>query len=134
MIIDAKDAVLGRLSTFVAKKLLEEEKIHIVNSEKAIITGNNKKIFEKYLQRRHRGDVYKGPFFPKKPNMIVRRTIAGMLPKNKRGRNAIKRLKVYIGIPEKFKDKKIEKFDNKKNIRTSFVRIEKISQELGWSE
>ncbi|RLC19793.1 MAG: 50S ribosomal protein L13 [Deltaproteobacteria bacterium] len=133
MIIDAKDAILGRLSAYVAKRLLKGESILIVNGEKAIITGDRKKIFERYLQRKQRGDVYKGPFFPRKPNLIVKRAISGMLPKNKKGENALKKLRVYIGLPEKLKDKNIEHFDNKKDVTTTFIRIENLSKKLGWS-
>ena len=44
-IIDSEGAVLGRLCTVVAKRLLNGEDIAVVNSEKAIVTGkkNNKK-------------------------------------------------------------------------------------------
>ena len=38
-IIDASGAILGRLGTNVAKRLLSGEEISIVNTEKAIITS-----------------------------------------------------------------------------------------------
>jgi ribosomal protein L13 len=38
-VIDADGAVLGRLCTAVAKRLLKGEEIAIVNSEKAIVIG-----------------------------------------------------------------------------------------------
>jgi large subunit ribosomal protein L13 len=44
MIIDATNATLGRLASFVAKQALQGKKVIIVNSEKAIITGDKKGI------------------------------------------------------------------------------------------
>ncbi|MEM4294024.1 MAG: uL13 family ribosomal protein, partial [Thermoplasmata archaeon] len=65
-------------------------------------------IIEDYLKKRHAGNVRKrkGPFFPRMPDRILRRTVRGMLPysKSKRGREAYRRLKVYIGVPEEFKN------------------------------
>ena len=65
-VIDAKDLVLGRLATAVAKRALLGESIDIVNCEKAIITGNKKTILKRYQQRRDRGIPTKGPFFPRR--------------------------------------------------------------------
>ncbi|HII67074.1 MAG TPA: 50S ribosomal protein L13 [Thermococcaceae archaeon] len=111
-IINAEGLILGRLATKVAKMLLEGEEIVIINAEKAIITGNREFIFEKYKQRtelRTRTNPRKGPFYPKRSDEIVRRTIRGMLPwKTDRGRKAFKRLKVYAGVPKEFEEKEFE--------------------------
>ena len=55
-IYDAKDQILGRMATRVAKDLLKGENIVIVNCENACISGNPKKTIEQYLERRRRGD------------------------------------------------------------------------------
>ena len=39
MIIDAKNVVLGRLSSFAAKQLLLGEEVDIVNCEEAVLSG-----------------------------------------------------------------------------------------------
>ena len=62
-IIDAEGAVLGRLGTNVAKRLLNGEEIAIVNSEKAIIVGKKATIKNRYKQKREVGTYRKGPFF-----------------------------------------------------------------------
>jgi len=110
MIIDASDMILGRLATYIAKKALLGEKVDIVNCEKAVITGNKQSVFEKYKKRNERGSrPTKGPFIPKMPDRFVRRCIRGMLPyKQEKGINAFKRVMCYIGMPDEFKDKKIE--------------------------
>jgi len=114
MIIDAEDMILGRLATFVAKRAILGEKIDIVNCEKAVITGGKKFIFQDYKQRNERGTrPTKGPFTPKMPDRFVRRAIRGMLPyKQEKGEKAFKRIMCYIGIPDDFKDKKIEKIQS----------------------
>ena len=104
-VIDATGLILGRMASVVAKRLLLGEEITIVNAEKAVIVGNKEEILERYREKRERGHKYKGPFFPKMPHLIVKRTIRGMLPwKTKRGREAFKRLKVHIGVPEDLKE------------------------------
>ncbi|ASA76971.1 MULTISPECIES: 50S ribosomal protein L13 [Thermococcus] len=111
-IINAEGLILGRLASKVAKMLLEGEEVVIVNADKAIITGNREDIFAKYKQRtelRTRTNPRKGPFYPKRSDEIVRRTVRGMLPwKTDRGRKAFKRLKVYAGVPKEFEGKELE--------------------------
>jgi large subunit ribosomal protein L13 len=104
VVIDAENARLGRLAAHVAKQLLKGEEVHVVNAEKAIITGNPKDILAKYLERRsyqYKGNPEKSPKWPKTPHLFVRRLIRGMLPRKKaRGRNAYSKLRVYSGRPE----------------------------------
>lgn len=109
MIIDATDLILGRLATFVAKKALLGEKMHIINSEKAVISGKKKMVFDAQLTKSRRGIPLQGPYFHRIPDKVVRRTIRGMIPyKTDRGRKAFKNVKCWIGIPPEFKDKKAE--------------------------
>jgi large subunit ribosomal protein L13 len=125
---------LGRLASFVAKKALEGESIVIVNAEKAIITGNEEDIKERYKTRRDVGDRYKGPFFPRMPDRIVRRAIRGMLPyKTRRGRDAYKRVKVYIGVPKELEGKDIKKLEWTKDKlkHQKFIYVEELSRWLG---
>ncbi len=84
LIIDAKDAVAGRLASFVAKEALKGKKVVIVNAEKAIITGNREKIIEKYRQLRDMGSTsMKTPRIPRLPDRFLKRIIRGMLPHKK---------------------------------------------------
>lgn len=128
MIIDATNSVMGRLASTAAKELLKGEKVHIINSEKAIITGNRKLMISDYMQRRQRGSPQHGPFFPTRPDMIMRRCVRGMLPyKTNKGRNALKNLRVSIGGSDP-DAKKIAQ----KQIKTSFVTVGEIATLLGW--
>ena len=134
-IIDANDLILGRFATVVAKRALLGETMDIVNCEKAVITGNKKSILEKYKVRRARGIPSKGPFYPRRSDMLIRRTIRGMLPyKKPKGRDAYKRVKCHIGLPKELEGKQLETIDsaNVSKVKTlRFVRLESISKLLG---
>ncbi|MBR9678427.1 MAG: 50S ribosomal protein L13 [Nanoarchaeota archaeon] len=108
IIINAEDTVLGRLASYAAKQAREGNQIRIINAEKAIITGSKENIREKYKIRRERGDVYKGPFFPRTVIGLVKRSVRGMLPyKKDAGRKALSRVKVYKGFPGEIKGEPI---------------------------
>ena len=130
-IIDATDAPIGRLSSRVAKMLLNGEEVFIVNAEKAIINGSKEEIIERYKKKREIGGTKrKGPYFPRMPHMILKRTVRGMLPYQKpKGRKAYKRLKVFIGVPPEINEEEIEKIEFKKSI--SYITLKELSEYLG---
>jgi large subunit ribosomal protein L13 len=131
-IIDANGSTLGRLSTNTAKRLLQGEVIAIVNSEKAIISGKKSTIKKDYKIKRELGTYRKGPYFPRKPDRIVKRTIRGMIPyQTSHGRAAFKRLKCYIGIPKEFEGKKFETIEGAKKQPVDYITIEDLSKSLG---
>lgn len=131
VVIDAEGATLGRLGTNVAKRLLNGEVIAVVNSEKAIISGKKDMIKKRYQQKRDVGTYRKGPFFPRTPERIVKRTIRGMIPYQKpQGREAYKRLKCYIGLPDEFKNEKMEKIENTKKNPVNFMTVNELSKAL----
>ncbi len=104
-VVDGTDAILGRLSSFVAKQLLEGEDMTIVNCEKVIITGNKKRIQEDFKEKRSKvGSGQKGPKVSRLSEQIVRRAVRGMLPNHREGRGkiAFKKLKCYVGIPTEY--------------------------------
>lgn len=109
MVIDGKDLILGRLASIVAKKALLGEKIDIVNSQDIVITGKKDHIRAKYKRVSSMGVPAKGPHLPRLSDRFVRRAIKRMLPfKAPRGRDAYKQIMCYIGVPEQFKDAKLE--------------------------
>ncbi|MBW3012599.1 50S ribosomal protein L13 [Candidatus Woesearchaeota archaeon] len=109
MILDATNLIVGRFATVVAKKVLLNEKVDIVNCENAVIAGSKPQILAKFKQRVERGKPHWGPFFPKMPHMIVKRMIRGMLQhKEGRQREAFDRIKCHIGVPPELEGKKFE--------------------------
>lgn len=135
MIIDATNLLLGRMAAVVAKKALLGEKVDIINCEKAIMSGDKAAIILKYKQRQAKGNTFKGPFYPRKPNMFVRRTIRGMLSyKRERGKKAYERIKCYISVPDDFKDKKAETIENaniKKLPSLKYIEVSQICKLTG---
>ncbi|MBU1127225.1 MAG: 50S ribosomal protein L13 [Patescibacteria group bacterium] len=127
-LIDAKDQVLGRMSTRIAKLLMGKDKVYYVphldcgdfvvltNAEKVKVTGRKE---TQKLYQRHSG--YPGGFkeitfekqMAKDPEKIIVHAVGGMLPKNKLRNPRLKRLKIFIGedhgFADKFKKEKPEK-------------------------
>ena len=107
IVYDATDKVLGRLASVVAKQLLTARKagnplrIIVLNSEHAIVSGQRSTVLADYDFKYKLNHPRKGPFFPRMPDQIMKRTVRGMLPyqKNSSGRNAVKDLRVMIGCP-----------------------------------
>lgn len=134
MIIDAKDAILGRLATMAAKQALLGEEITIINADKAVVSGNKKEVFARWRQKYARGTPTTGPFILRQPERLVRRVIRGMLPyKNPRGAEAYKRVMCYVGVPEAFAGKETVKMDAQKTKlpNTKYVTVKEISINLG---
>jgi len=133
--INATDLIVGRLATRVAKSLLLGEEIVIVNAEKAVMTGTKPLVLSKFKQRRERGIPLKGPYFPKRADLILRRVIRGMLPyKQEKGELALKRLRCFVAVPESLVDQKFETFEeahiNNSN-SLKYVALATVAKELG---
>lgn len=122
-LLDAKNQVLGRLSTLVAELLMGKGKpgfsthmdmgdfVVVVNAEKIETTG--KKSSQK-LYRSHSGypGGYKEVTFErmkeKAPERILEHAVSGMLPDNRLKSPRLKRLKVVIGEKNPY-EKKFQK-------------------------
>jgi len=127
-IIDGTNAVMGRLASYAAKQALLGEEIVILNCEKVIITGNRADIREKFGSRRKKiGSGQKGPKYSRLAYMIVKRAIRGMLShRQTRGKEELKRIRCYSGVPEEFKDSK--KIVSGKEKKMKFIHVEEITK------
>jgi len=136
-IINADGMILGRMASILATRLLAGEEIAVVNAEKAVISGTRARVFAIYRRKRERGSREGGPFFPRRPDHIVKRTIRGMVPyKRERGDSALKRVKVYVGVPKEFAGKEMETLEAASKTRLStpqFVTVGTVSKFLGAS-
>ena len=114
-VIDGSEHIMGRLATHVAKQILQGEEVIVVNAEKIVITGRKEQILEDYKARRDRGVAGRnrfGPYYPRMPDRMFQRTVRGMVPyQQPKGRTAIKKLKVYIGVPKEMKDAELMKVE-----------------------
>lgn len=111
-IIDAEDVVLGRLAVQVATLLRGKHKptfaphmdggdfVVVVNAEKVALSGNKR---TDKLAYRHSGypgglkSIAIGDLLEKDARKAIEKAVWGMIPKNRLGRQMIKKLKVYTG-------------------------------------
>ena len=138
MIIDARDAILGRLSTYVAKQVLLGNKVEVVNCEEAVVSGKKPSIIANYIRRIDRKAPTKGPYLYRRPDMFVKRTIRGMLPfKRSRGQDAYKNVKCYVGVPESLKSEKaasIEGVHADKLQVADYLKVRDVCRAIGWNK
>lgn len=135
-IVNAEGLVMGRMASIIAKRLLKGEEIVIVNAEKAVLSGNRKSHVLEAKEFLEVGYPEKGPIHYKRPDRIVRRTIRGMLPYDQpKGKQAYKRVKVFIGIPDEYKDREMETLVEAKaeKLTCPYFTVGELAKEMGWS-
>ena len=111
-VIDATGQTLGRLARNIAVALLGKDKptytphvitgdhVVVLNAEKVRVTGD--KMLQK-MYYRHSGYVGNLKTFTlrdmlrDRPDRVLQLAVKGMLPSNHRGRQLMRRLKVYAG-------------------------------------
>lgn len=111
-LVDAEGAVLGRLASQIAAQLRGKNNpmftpgtdtgdfVVVVNAEKIVLTG--RKLDDKKYYH-HTGwiggikEINAKDLLAKRPEDVIRFAVKGMLPKNRLGRQLIKKLKVYAG-------------------------------------
>jgi large subunit ribosomal protein L13 len=112
VLIDAKDMILGRVSTKIAHHLLGKHKrnfqpgqlvgdhVVVINASKVRLSGNKSTKKEYIWHSRYYGGMKTRPFLKQmelSPEKAVLLTVKGMLPKNKYGRKLLTRLRVFPG-------------------------------------
>ena len=111
-VVDAEGLTLGRMSTEVARILRGKHKamytphmdtgdhVIIINADKVVLTNNKAEAKQVYRHTGYPGGIRSTTYatlLAEKPAEAVRRTVRGMLPKNRLGRQMLKKLKVYAG-------------------------------------
>jgi len=135
ILINAENRVMGRISTFAAKKILQGEQVNVVNAEKAVISGSKEFAMQRLKTRLDlvkKGNPEGGAKYSRMPDKVLRMAIRGMLPwKSKRGREAYKKVHVFIGLPAQFEGNKFTELPDKaKSFRRS-VELGEICRLLG---
>lgn len=135
-VVDGTNMRFGRVASQVAKKLIKGEEVSIINAEKFIIVGSPDQIIERYLTKRrlrHKGTPEKSPKWSNVPHLLVKRMVRGMLPKKtSRGKDALRKLKVYTGNPKNMEQNlKLENaaFDG----MTKHITVYDLCRMLGYS-
>jgi large subunit ribosomal protein L13 len=111
-VVDAKDKVLGRIATEIARRLRGKHKaiytshvdtgdfVVVVNAGQLRVTGNKAKDKKYYRHSGYPGGLYETNFEKmqdKFPGRALELAVKGMLPKGPLGYAMIKKLKVYPG-------------------------------------
>lgn len=141
IVVDAKDHLLGRLASVVAKQLLTGQEMVVVRCEEICISGSlfrAKMKYKAFLRKRTLTNPRRGPFHFRAPSKIFWRTVRGMIPhKTKRGAQAMNRLKVFEGIPEEWTN--AERVNVPFALREARLRPDRkwavlgaLSHEVGW--
>lgn len=134
-VIDASGHIMGRLASNVAKRLLQGEAIVIVNSEKAMISGKRDALLAEYKNRRDRGTQRFGPYYPRMPHMIVKRSVRGMIPyQTPRGREAFRRLRVEMGVPAQYSKMPLTKVEGAVRPLDHAMTVGALAKDLGANE
>ncbi len=124
-VVDAEGKSIGRLAVDVANLLTGKLKVSytqhadcgdhviVINADKVVLTGN--KGNEKYY-RTHSGyvghlkEVKYATLLEKNPELLVKKVVKGMLPKNIIGKDSFARLRVYTGSTHEHAAQKPEVF------------------------
>eukprot|EP00994_Dinema_validum_P002351 NODE_1513_length_924_cov_1180.712000_g1175_i0.p1 GENE.NODE_1513_length_924_cov_1180.712000_g1175_i0~~NODE_1513_length_924_cov_1180.712000_g1175_i0.p1 ORF type:complete len:210 (-),score=49.35 NODE_1513_length_924_cov_1180.712000_g1175_i0:242-871(-) len=110
IIIDGRSHLLGRLASTVAKQLLKGNKVCVVRCEAIEVSGStmrNKMKWLRFWKKKHLTNPKKGPFHWRSPHKVFWKTVRSMMPyKTPRGKEAMRKLKCFNGIPPPWDKKK----------------------------
>ncbi len=137
VIINAEGLILGRMCSKIAKRLLNGEEIIIINAEKAVLSGRRKSKVAEAKQFLEVGAPERGPFHYRRPDRIVIKTVRGMLPiRLAKGKNALARLRVFMGIPKELKDQKTETVEDASSakLKGPQLTLSELATEIGWNK
>ncbi|MFH1779951.1 MAG: 50S ribosomal protein L13 [Candidatus Micrarchaeota archaeon] len=134
-LFDATNVIAGRLATRIVKELRKGEEVVVLNAEKAVISGNPKKVVLVYFKRRqmtNKSNPEHAAKWPRRPDFFFKKIVFGMLPKQSRKR-LLKNLKVYVGVPKEFEGKQGEKAKTKESLGVRSISISEITRKLGFN-
>jgi large subunit ribosomal protein L13 len=112
LVVDATGKTLGRLATQIADALRGKRKpeytphcdvgdfVIVVNAEKVAVTGNKRQTKRYYRHSGFPGGLRSRTFeemIERRPEEVLRLAVKGMLPRNRLGRQQLRKLKIYAG-------------------------------------
>lgn len=121
VLVDAKDMILGRVSTKIASLLMGKNKrnyqpgqlvgdhVVVINAAQVKLSANKAARKEYVWHSRYYGGMKTRPFLKQmelKPEKAVLLTVKGMLPKTKHGRKLLTRLRVFAGAEHNLQGQK----------------------------
>jgi large subunit ribosomal protein L13 len=112
LVVDATGQTLGRIATQIADTLRGKRKpeytphcdvgdfVIVVNAEKVSVTGNKRQEKRYYRHSGFPGGLRSRTFeemIERRPEEVLRLAVKGMLPRNRLGRQQLRKLKIYAG-------------------------------------
>ncbi len=109
-LIDAKDKILGRISTEIAELLMGKSKpyfvrnldcgdfVVVINAKEVKVTGKKETLKKYYRYSGYPGGFKAealGDLRNRRPEEIIRRAVSGMLPQNRLKSRMLKRLLIF---------------------------------------
>lgn len=119
-LVDAKDKILGRVATEVVGMLMGKNKpnfvpyldsgdnVVVINAAKVKVSGKKETTKVYFRHSGYPGGDKKETLAQlrvRRPDQLVVHAVKGMLPKNKLGREMIKKLHVYVAYEHDYQDK-----------------------------
>jgi large subunit ribosomal protein L13 len=139
IVVDGRGQILGRLASIIAKRLLEGKRVVVLNAQDIVVSGDPVMVIQSYKRtvlgvRSHYSHRLR-PKRPRSPIRLFKAAVKGMLPKkNRRGREALRRLRVYVGVPREYQNVEAIRFAeaDASRLGRSYVTLGRIARELGW--
>ncbi len=126
LLVDAEGAILGRMAAKIAPILMGKNKptytphvdtgdyVIVVNAGKIMLTGKKAQNKEYDYYTHHPGGhkfVSFADMMARKPEKVIELAVRRMLPKNRLGRQMLKKMKVYGGPEHEHQAQKPEKIE-----------------------
>ena len=141
IVVDATDHIAGRLSSQVAKLLLQGNRVSLVNCEKIMISGTRSNIIKEYRDFLEISSILHpkhGPVHYRRPDTVISKMIRGMLPHDRKpsGKEDFRRLRAYIGSPKELKSLEKIQFEKAKIKRSAanYTTMGELCRVIGWTE
>jgi len=141
IVVDATDHVAGRLSSNVAKLLINGNRVSVVNCEKIMMSGtrsNHIKEYREFLEINSVINPKHGPVHYRRPDTLMAKMIRQMLPYDRKpsGKEAHQRLRTYIGSPKELRSSERVQFEKAKIKKTAsnYTSIGELCRIIGWTE
>jgi large subunit ribosomal protein L13 len=138
--LNAEGQIAGRFASRVAKLLVKGNKVIVVNSEKALVSGGRESVaqeWSKKLEITSKVNPLYGPIHYRRPDNILRRMVRGMVPfQRTKGKSAMKRLREYLVTPKELGAREFEKLEDTRAPRPTpiYTSLDELARHLGWSD
>jgi len=141
IVVDTTNHIAGRLSSHVAKLLIQGNRVALVNCEKIMYSGTRDNLINEYKAFLEINSIIHpkhGPVHYRRPDTIISKMIRGMLPYEGKpsGVAAFKRLRAHIGSPKELKS--LEKIQFEKALirkaASNYTTMGALCRVIGWTE